>query len=196
MSKWQKIGLLFLIVGTLAYIKMAFFPDAEIPLTKDEQPVQEQEVKKEEEEKADVPKSYATIYFIGQNQNKEEIYKVVKREYSSKKDGTKIKFAIVSLLQGPTKTEKNHGVYSEIPKSTKLLSMDEKADKIIINLSGDFEHGGGTEGLYKRLYQLIKTANRNTSTPVYLHIDGKKAEVIGGEGIMINQPLSEKSLDE
>ena len=59
----------------------------------------------------------------------------------------------------------------------------------------DFETGGGTDSLYKRLYQVIKTANRNTNLPVYLYIDGQKAEVIGGEGIMITQPLNDRSLD-
>ena len=58
-----------------------------------------------------------------------------------------------------------------------------------------FENGGGTDSIYKRLYQLIKTAKRNTDKPVYLYIEGNKAEVIGGEGIMINQPLNEKSLE-
>ena len=62
-------------------------------------------------------------------------------------------------------------------------------------MNSAFENGGGTDSIYKRLYQLIKTAKRNTDKPVYLYIEGNKAEVIGGEGIMINQPLNEKSLE-
>ena len=62
------------------------------------------------------------------------------------------------------------------------------------NLNSAFEQGGGTESLYKRLFQLIKTAKRNTSKPVYLYLDGNKADVIGGEGIMITQPLNDNSL--
>ena len=74
--------------------------------------------------------------------------------------------------------------------------MEETPNKVVINLSEDFEQGGGTDGLYKRLYQLIKTANKNTTLDVYLNINGKQVDVIGGEGIMINQPLNEKSLAE
>ena len=63
-------------------------------------------------------------------------------------------------------------------------------------MSNEFEMGGGTDTLYKRLYQLIKTANMNTKLPGYLYLNGKKVEVIGGEGLMIKQPLNEDSFDD
>lgn len=194
MNKWQKTGLIILIMGTLVFIKIAFFTAHE-PVVSEPQ-AQEEQPDKAKEETQDGPKSYVNVYFIGQNDNKEEVYKPVKRKYDAKTDGTKLNFAIKNLLEGPSAKEKTKGVYSEVPSGTKLLSLEEKSDKIIINVNNDFETGGGTDGLYKRLYQLIKTANRNTSIPVYLYINGKQAEVIGGEGIMINQPLNEKSLDE
>lgn len=191
----QKAGLALLVIGTLAFVKIAFFPSAQEP-TKEQATLEEPTTPKEEEKNEDVPKSYASIYFIGQNDNKEEVYKIVKREYHAKEDGTKLNFAIKNLLKGPNYKEKAKGFYSEIPSATKLISLEEKPDKIIINLSNDFEQGGGTDGLYKRLYQLIKTANKNTALDVYLYIDGKQVDVIGGEGIMINQPLNDRSLDE
>lgn len=193
MKNWQKILLVFLILGTAAFIKFAFFTPSE-PVIQSEEPKPEQEAAKEEEN-PNVPKSYVKIYFLGQNENKEEVYKVVKREYNPA-EGTKFKVAIKDLIQGPNPKEKSQGIYSEIPQGTKLLSLDEKPGKIIINVNSDYEQGGGTDGLYKRLYQLIKTSNKNTATDVYLYINGKQAEVVGGEGIMINQPLNEKSLEE
>jgi spore germination protein GerM len=45
------------------------------------------------------------------------------------------------------------------------------------------------------LYQLIKTARINSTLPVYLYIDGQRADVVGGEGIMLSQPLSNSSLE-
>ena len=75
--------------------------------------------------------------------------------------------------------------------------MEEKKLRSIgIDLSSGFVYGGGTDSVYKRLYQLIKTINRNTEKPAYLYIDGKQADVIGGDGIMITQPLSENSIGE
>lgn len=195
MAKGQKIGLILLIIGTLAFIKIAFFPSSEKPV-KEQSTQEEQLTKPVEETNENVPKSYVSVYFIGQNSNKEEVYKVIKREYHAEKDGTKINFSIKNLLQGPTEKEKAKGIYSEIPQGTKLISLEETPNKVVINLSGDFEQGGGTEGLYKRLYQVIKTSNKNTALDVYLYINGKQADVVGGEGIMLNQPLNGKSLEE
>ena len=140
-------------------------------------------------------KVYVNVFFIGQNANKEEIYRAVNREYDKTIDGSKIKFAIEALITGPTPYEKSKGVYSEIPVDTHIITINETSDKVIINLNSAFENGGGTDSLYKRLYQLIKTAKKNTDKPVYLYIDGNKADVIGGEGIMITQPLNDNSLD-
>lgn len=195
MTNKQKISLILLIAVTLVFIKVAFFPSAETPV---QEPVtqQEQVSNPTEETNENVPKSYVSVYFIGQNSNKDEVYKIVKRQYNAQKDGTKLNFAVKSLFEGPSTKEKAKGVYSEIPQGTKLISIEETPQKVIINLNKNFEQGGGTDGLYKRLYQLIKTANKNTTLDVYLYINGKQADVIGGEGIMLNQPLNEKSLDE
>ncbi len=194
MTNWQKAGLILLIIGTLAFIKIAFFSNVE-KLSEEEQAQEGQLIKQPEEISESIPKSYVSVYFIGQNNNKEEVYKIVKRGYNARENGTKLKFSIENLLKGPDANEKAKGIYSEIPQGTRLISLEEKPDKVIINLSGEFEQGGGTDGLYKRLYQLIKTSNKNTALDVYLYIKGKRADVIGGEGIMINQPLNSKSLD-
>lgn len=195
MNKGQKIGLTLLIIGTLAFIKFAFFSAPKEP-AKEQAATEEQLAQPQEETNLNVPKSYVSVYFIGQNANNEEVYKIVKREYNSRENGTKLRYSIENLLKGPNAQEKAKGIYSEIPQGTKLISLEETPDKVVINLSGDFEQGGGTDGLYKRLYQLIKTSNKNTALDVYLYINGKQVNVIGGEGIMINQPLNNKSLDE
>lgn len=193
MTKLQKTGLILLIIGTLAYIKLAFFP-TNAPI-KPSEPVVVEEVEQKPEPANESLNSYVNVYFIGQSNN-EEVYKIVKRKYDVKTDGTKINFSIKNLLEGPNAKEKAKGIYSEIPQGTKLISIEELPNKIVINLSVDFEQGGGTDGLYKRLYQLIKTANKNTSLDVYLKLNGQQADVIGGEGIMINQPLNSNSIGE
>lgn len=151
-----------------------------------------EEVPKQDDSKEKV---YVNIFFIGQNDNHEEVYKAVKREYNQDIDGSKLKFAINSLVAGPKTAEKAKGVYTEIPAGTDVISIQELPDKAIINLSSEFELGGGTDSLYKRLYQLIKTARKNSEVPVYLYIEGQRADVIGGEGIMLSQPLSDRSLE-
>ena len=137
---------------------------------------------------------YINVFFIGQNKNKEEVYKAVKRKYDPTVDGTPIKFAITALIDGPKPEEVQLGVYSEIPVGTRLLSIVEAPEGVYINLSKHFDTGGGTDSIYKRIFQLIKTAKYNTTKPVYLLIENQPVEVLGGEGIMITQPLNENSL--
>lgn len=156
-------------------------------ITQEEQPETEEDTK---------TKMFVNVFFIGQNKNGEEVYKAVKRNYDPDIDGTPIKFAITTLIDGPKPEEVKLGVYSEIPIGTKLLNIVDNADGVYINLSKHFEMGGGTDSIYKRIFQLIKTAKYNTNKPIYLMIENKMAEVIGGEGIMISQPLTEKSLGE
>ena len=105
-------------------------------------------------------------------------------------------FAVSRLIEGPNQIEREKGIYSEIPTGTKVISVVETDKKAIVNLTSAFDQGGGTDGLYKRLYQLVKTVNKNTKLPVYLYIDNKQADVIGGEGLMINQPLNERVFNE
>ena len=200
MNKSQKFLLLFIglcmmtIVGLVAF--NVLMPKTEVK--PDEVRVMERSVQEEVVEDAKlnvVEKEYVNVYFIGKNEHNEEVYKAVKREYNKDVDGSKIRFAVNALVRGPKPDEKQRGVYTEVPMDAKVINITEQSDKIIVNLNSAFVTGGGTESLYKRLYQLIKTAKLNSNLPVYLYIDGQRADVVGGEGIMLSQPLSNSSLD-
>lgn len=144
------------------------------------------EVKKEKET--------VSVYFLALDSNDNGIYKKVQREVPVGEN--KLEYAINELLKGPNLIEKSAGAYSEIPKSTKLLKIKQTGNKVIIDFSSDFQYGGGTDSVYSRMMQLIKTAIANTENKkIYLYLDGKQVNFIGGEGIMITQPLTEKSLE-
>ena len=155
----------------------------------------EKEVEKIAEKEDMKPKEMVIIYFISVDKNGSSWF--TKSIRPLPEGQSKISYAIKGLIKGPQKAEKANGVYSEIPSETKLLSIKETSDRVIVNLSGDFQYGGGADSLYSRVKQLIKTSIANSpNKPVYLYIDGKQANVIGGEGVMLKQPLSERSLDE
>lgn len=192
----QKLFLVILgMVMAVVAVKYGMSMLAPEEILPNEVEVTERTTEEVESAKPDNEKVYVNVFFIGQNGSHQEVYKAVKREYNADIDGSKLKFAINALVAGPKANESARGVYSEIPDGTSVLSVREYPDKAIINLSGEFEQGGGTDGLYKRLYQLIKTAKHNSDVPVYLYIEGERADVIGGEGIMLTQPLSDRSLD-
>ena len=188
------IGFCMLVVlGVIAF--NVFMPKPEIKpddIEVSQRSVEEEPAEKTEEVKV---KEYVNVFFIGKNEHNEEVYKAVKREYNKEVDGSKVRYAVYSLIGGPKQFEKEHGVYTEVPPYSQVINITEKSDKIIVNLNSSFVNGGGADSLYKRLYQLIKTVKQNTSLPVYLYIDGQRADVVGGEGLMITQPLSNSSLE-
>lgn len=199
MNAFQKIGLLIVAILVVVYVKMAFFGSQDV-IVDENQTSTETQVPAEEptkQEKTKQTKDYVYIFFIAQNSKGEEVYRAVKREYVPEVDGTsRLKFALKSLVNGPSAKEKKLGVYTEVPAGTRLISITETPSKVVINLSEEFELGGGTDGLYKRLFQLIKTSKKNSNLPIYLQLNGKQVDVIGGEGIMINQPLTEDFANE
>lgn len=201
MTKKQKIILLIiglcmvLVVGLIGF--QVLMPKHDVQpddVAVMERSVQEEVADENKQEQAE-EKDFINIYFIGKNEHNEEVYKAVKRVYNKDVDGSKIRFAINSLVRGPKQEERQRGVYTEIPSGSAVINITEMSDKVVINLNSAFVIGGGTESLYKRLYQLIKTVKLNTDLPVYLFIDGQRADVVGGEGIMLSQPLSNTSLD-
>lgn len=103
----------------------------------------------------------------------------------------KLDETIKLLLKGATKEETARGIYSEIPSATKLFWVRETKDKIIVNLSADFAEGGGTQTIMARINQLSKTVKaEKKNLPVYLYVNGKIVEYIGGDGVYLEQPLN------
>ena len=209
-TEMDLIGVIVLIILLLVYLKMTvlkdFNPFTDIkwdnPFKKEKIEVTERSVAEDlsatkEDVQTEIKEEDVFVdVFYTKISNGKDIYVAVSRKKPKEFKGSDIEYAVKMLLSGPTKYEKNQGVYSEIPGTTKLLWYRETPSKIIINLSDDFEFGGGGDSLYKRMYQLIKTANHNTRKPVYLYLNGKQANIIGGEGLMIKQPLRNNSLEE
>ena len=197
MNKNQKILLVFIgfcmciVVGLIAFNVLMPKPEVQ----PDDIQVSERSIEEEETQPETKAKEYVNVYFIGKNEHNEEVYKAVKRVYNKEIDGSKRRFEKNALIQGPKQEERKRGVYTEVPSGSEIINISEQKDKVIINLNSAFVNGGGTDSLYKRLYQLIKTARLNSNLPVYLYIDGQRADVVGGEGIMLTQPLSNSSLD-
>ncbi|MCQ2957896.1 MAG: GerMN domain-containing protein [Candidatus Gastranaerophilales bacterium] len=129
----------------------------------------------------------AEVYFLKENG---ENVKFSTTRKNVKSESDKFRASMEALFSGPSGLEKIAGVYSEIPPETKLLGIKEDATSYTINISDDFEMGGGADSMKIRVKQLVTTATQAAGEKdVYLEINGKRAEYVGGEGIMILQPL-------
>lgn len=202
MNASQKLGLFILIVISIAYVYFSFFnSDFKFPEFNNKQdetteynPLEETPSIEPKDSKTEnsATEKVVKIFLLDNSGNLHALSRTC--DISSQKSC--FEYAIKELVSAPTKWEKSKGYTSEIPAGTRVLSVRESANSILVDLSSEFESGGGAESTYARVKQIIKTANANSSIPVYLYINGKQANVIGGEGIMIKQPLNERSFDE
>lgn len=150
----------------------------------------------ETEIKPENPKQEETI----QQEKKETKYKHTCYFYSPKgeliavtrelKTQPTLESTILLLLKGPTISESKQGMYSEIPANVDLINVKKTDNKIIVNLSSNFGNGGGSESIENRVKQLAKTIKKfSPKKDIYLYINNKEVEYLGGEGVYIKQPL-------
>jgi spore germination protein GerM len=98
--------------------------------------------------------------------------------------------AFQSLLAGPTEGTDS----TTIPKGTKLLGLKSENDEVHVNLSEDFTKGGGSTSMMGRVGQVVYTATTlNPKAKVYIDVDGKPLDVLGGEGVELQQPLTREN---
>lgn len=194
----QKFGLFILILISVTYVYFSFFSkDSYKNFQTNKQssyynPLESTQKTETNKIKEDKPKKNIKIFLLDSNGN----LRATNRICDTAVESSCFEYAIKELIAAPTRWEKSNGLTSEIPQGTKILSIRESSNSVLIDLSSTFESGGGAESTYMRVKQIIKTANANTSIPTYLYINGRQANVIGGEGIMIKQPLNERSFDE
>jgi len=134
--------------------------------------------------------NYVSVFFVKTDNDANQIVPV--KRFVGNQDA-KVFIAISELLKGPNDNELKEGFYTEIPKKTRLIDVKEDSLSAKINLSEEFGIGGGSETMSLRLKQLVATAkDAAKGKNVYLEINGKRIEYIGGEGVEVPQPLSLK----
>jgi len=103
---------------------------------------------------------------------------------------TRLEVALRALLAGPSPAERRHGMTSEIPPGTALRSVRVDGTTLTVDLSSAFARGGGSTSMLARLSQVVYTATQFPQIPqVRLLLDGQRVETLGGEGLLIEDPL-------
>jgi spore germination protein GerM len=97
--------------------------------------------------------------------------------------------AIAEVLAGPTADDRAAGLSSEIPPATTLRDVSLAEGQAIVDLSGDYESGGGSMSMMGRLGQVVFTATQFDNVDrVLFWLDGEPVEFFGGEGIVLDEP--------
>lgn len=95
----------------------------------------------------------------------------------------KLRTAMTELLSG--------GEATAIPASTELLSAEVKGNDVYVDLSSDFTAGGGSSAMAARLGQVVYTASAvQPDAQLWISVEGAPLTQLGGEGLLVNQPLT------
>ncbi len=98
--------------------------------------------------------------------------------------------ALRSLIEGPTSVERDAGLSTSIPADTLLLGITIEDGLATVDLSREFEVGGGSLNILSRLAQVVYTLTQfPTVDEVLFHLDGKPVEVFSGEGVVLGDPV-------
>src|SRR3990170_252090 len=86
--------------------------------------------------------------------------------------------ALEQLLAGPTDAEAEAGLHSEIPEGTELLDLAIEDGIATVDLSGEYDDGGGSLAMFTRLAQVVYTLTQfPTVEGVTFELDGEPVEV-------------------
>jgi germination protein M len=97
-----------------------------------------------------------------------------------------------ALLVGPTDGETAAGVGTSVPPGTELLGLSIDGGVATVDLSSDYEAGGGSASMFMRLAQVVYTLTQFDSVGegVLFRLDGQPVTVFSGEGIVLGGPVN------
>ena len=99
--------------------------------------------------------------------------------------------AMTGLLAGPTADESgDRTITSAVPAGTRLLGISIKNGVATVDLSTEFDSGGGSASMQYRLAQVVYTLTQfSTVKSVVFKIEGETVTVFGSEGIVLDGPV-------
>lgn len=102
--------------------------------------------------------------------------------------------ALQELLSGPTPAERRApGMTTAIPDGTSLLGIGIDKGIATVDLSSQFQAGGGSTSLQLRLAQVVYTLTQfPTVKKVRFELDGSPVDVLTNQGVVADRPVARK----
>ncbi|WP_436498331.1 GerMN domain-containing protein [Actinokineospora sp. HUAS TT18] len=105
--------------------------------------------------------------------------------------------AVRALLAGPTQAETQAGFTSSVPAGTRLLGVSLRAGTATVDLTGAYAGGGGSLSMLTRLAQVVFTLTQFPSVrDVLFRLDGKPVTAFGGEGVVLDHPVTRADFED
>ncbi len=100
--------------------------------------------------------------------------------------------AMNALLEGPTTAESaDRTITSAVPAGSRLLDLSISDGVATVDLSREFELGGGSASVLTRLGQVVYTLTQfPTVRSVAFQIDGRPVTVFSSEGVVLDGPVA------
>ena len=100
--------------------------------------------------------------------------------------------AMNAVIDGPGASEINTSpaMYTTIPEGTRLLGLTIANGVATVNLSKEFESGGGSASVLGRLAQVVYTLTQfPTVQKVAFELDGQPVTTFSGQGVVLDHPV-------
>lgn len=100
-----------------------------------------------------------------------------------------LRAVVEALVAGPSAAERARGLSTALPEDTRVLELRLEGSRVVLNLSGSAQAGGGTATMLGRLNQLYYSLTQPSyAESVELRVEGVPLVAFGGEGLMLEQP--------
>lgn len=104
--------------------------------------------------------------------------------------------AVAALLMGPTAEETEFGLGTVIPAGTSVNDVSLEAGVATVDLSRQFESGGGSLSMLLRVAQVVCTLTQFEDVQtVAFKLDGEPVTAVGGEGVVVDPPVSRNDFE-
>jgi spore germination protein GerM len=106
-------------------------------------------------------------------------------------------FWLQTLVAGTPMPAAEEGDSTAIPEGTEILGVAIEGSLLEVDLSSEFESGGGSLSMQLRVAQVVYTGTQFEGIDaVRILIDGDRRDALGGEGIAIAEPLTRRDFED
>lgn len=105
--------------------------------------------------------------------------------------------AMTELLNGPSALDAETEMTTAIPEGTTLLGLDISEGTATVDLSDEFDDGGGSASMLARVAQVVYTLTQfPTVEAVAFEMEGDPIDALGGEGLILDEPQTRRDYED